>query len=87
MGIVIHNQSAGISSAVLLHLAAARFPYLGHAVELFGNVMLEDDLIIDPIDYDGGKGKVPRGLGWGVLLDEAALDKYSTGKTVKLTLP
>jgi len=86
MGIVIHNQSAGISSAVLLHLAAARFPYLGHAVELFGNVMLEDDLILDPIDYGGGTGKVPKGPGWGVTLDEAALDKYSTGSTVKLTL-
>ncbi|MCX5996076.1 MAG: mandelate racemase/muconate lactonizing enzyme family protein [Chloroflexi bacterium] len=87
MGIVIHNQSAGISSAVLIHLAAARHAELGHAVELFGYVMLEDDLITVPIDYSGGIARVPAGAGWGVTLDEAALDKYSTGETVKLTLP
>ena len=87
MGIIIHNQSAGISSAVLIHLAAARHTGLGHAIELFGYVMLEDDLILDPIDYSGGIARVPAGAGWGVTLDEAALDKYSTGKTVKLTLP
>ncbi len=87
MGIVIHNQSAGISSAALIHLAAARLPTLGHAVELFGYVMLEDDLITSPIDYSGGIARVPSGPGWGVTLDEAALDKYATGRTVKLTLP
>jgi muconate cycloisomerase len=86
LGIVIHNQSAGISSAVLAHLAAARLKDLGHAVELFGNVMLEDDLIMDPIDYSGGKVRVPAGPGLGVALDEAALDKYATGPAVKLTL-
>jgi len=87
MGIIIHNQSAGISSAALVHLAAARQANLGHAIELFGYVMLEDDLIIVPIDYSGGIARVPDGAGWGVTLDEAALDKYSTGKTAKLTLP
>ena len=87
MGIVIHNQSAGISSAVLIHLAAARHTALGHAIELFGYVMLKDDLITSPIDYTGGIARVPSGAGWGVTLDEAALDKYATGPTVKLTLP
>ena len=87
LGIIIHNQSAGISSAVLIHLAAARHAALGHAIELFGYVMLEDDLITSPIDYSCGIARVPAGPGWGVTLDEAALDKYSTGKTVKLILP
>jgi muconate cycloisomerase len=87
MGIVIHNQSAGISSAALIHLAAARLPTLGHAIELFGYVMLEDDLITSPIDYSGGIAMVPAGPGWGVTLDMAALDKYATGRTVKLKLP
>lgn len=87
MGIIIHNQSAGISSAVLLHLAAARHDILGHAVELFGHIMLEDDLILDPIDYGRGLGKVPEGPGWGIRLDESALEKYAAGPTVKLRLP
>jgi muconate cycloisomerase len=84
MGVIIHNQSAGISSAVLAHLAAARVKDLGHAIELFGDVMLEDDLITESIDYSGGKVRVPAGPGWGVTLDEAALDKYRTGSTVRL---
>jgi len=87
MGIIIHNQSAGISSAALIHLASARYAALGHAIELFGYVMLEDDLITSPIDYSGGIARVPAGAGWGVTLDEAALDKYATGPTVKLRLP
>jgi L-alanine-DL-glutamate epimerase-like enolase superfamily enzyme len=48
--------------------------------------MLEDDLILDPIDYSGGIARIPAGAGWGVTLDGAALDKYSTAKTIKLTL-
>jgi muconate cycloisomerase len=87
MGIIIHNQSAGISSAALIHLAAARHAALGHAIELFGYVMLEDDLITSPIDYSGGIASVPAGAGWGVTLDETALDKYATGPKVKLTVP
>jgi len=87
MGIVIHNQSAGISSAALIHLAAARLPTLGHAVELFGYVMLEDDLITSPVDYSGGTARLPSGPGWGVTLDTAAMDKYTTGPTVNLALP
>lgn len=85
MGIVIHNQSAGVSSAVLIHLAAAKYDSLGHAMELFGHIMLEDDLILNPIDYSEGTAKIPAGPGWGVELDTAAMDKYARGPTLKLT--
>jgi len=84
MGAVIHNQTLGIASAMQIHLAAARHYSLGHATELFGHVMLEDDMIIEPIDYDDGKATVPAGPGWGVELDEDALAKYATAKTVKV---
>ena len=84
MSAVVHNQTLGIASAMQLHLAAARHHSLGHATELFGHVMLEDDLITDPIDYGGGTGKVPTGPGWGVDLDEDALKKYATAPTVEI---
>lgn len=84
LGAVIHNQSLGIGSAVQIHLAAARLHALGHDPELFGHVMMEDDLIHEEIDYTGGTAKVPAGPGWGVTLDEAALKKYATGPTVTL---
>jgi muconate cycloisomerase len=79
---VIHNQPLGIASAMHLHLASARHHALGHATELFGHVMLEDDLIRQPLDYQAGSAAVPSGPGWGVELDEDALKKYASGPTV-----
>lgn len=84
IGSVIHNQTLGIASAMQVHIAAAKHHSLGHATELFGDVMFEDDLIIEPIDYSGGTATVPGGPGWGVKLDEDALKKYATEKTVKV---
>jgi muconate cycloisomerase len=66
-----------------IHVAAARFHSLGgHAIELFGHLMMEDDLITERINYRNGTAKVPTGPGWGVTLDEEALEKYATGPTV-----
>jgi muconate cycloisomerase len=84
LGVVLHNQPLGIASAMHLHLAAARHHALGHAVELFGHVMFEDDLIAQPLDYAGGRAALPPGPGWGVELDEEALARYATGETVVL---
>lgn len=78
LGTVLHNQPLGIASAAQAHLGAARTDVLGHAIELFGHVMLEDDLIVEPLDYGGGQVRVPAGPGLGVTLDEAALDRYAT---------
>jgi muconate cycloisomerase len=82
MGVVIHNQSLGISSSAQAHLAAARWDALGHAPELFGHVMFEDDLVADGLDYTGGRVRVLPGPGFGVELDADALDRYATGPTV-----
>jgi muconate cycloisomerase len=85
-GIVIHNQTLGIADSMMIHLAAAHYSFLGHAPELFGNVMYEDDLIIAPLDFNAGRVSVPLGPGWGVELDEAALERYATGPTVVIKL-
>lgn len=81
LGVILHNQPLGIASAVQVHLGAARADHLGHAMELFGSVMLEDDLIVEGLDYSGGNVNVPTGPGFGVELDRGALAKYSTGET------
>jgi muconate cycloisomerase len=86
MGVVIHNQTLGIADAMMIHLAAAYYPSLGHAIELFGNVMYEDDLIITPLDFNAGTVRVPHGPGWGVELDEVALERYATGPAVVIKL-
>ena len=45
---VLHAQPLGIASAMMLHVAASRHYSLGHASELFGYVMFEDDLLVEP---------------------------------------
>ncbi|MBD3196751.1 MAG: hypothetical protein GF317_16965 [Candidatus Lokiarchaeota archaeon] len=81
LGIVLHNQPLGIASAMQLHLHAAKAFSINHASELFGDEMMEDDLIKKPIDYSGGFAKLPEGTGWGVELDEIALNKYKKSPT------
>jgi muconate cycloisomerase len=84
LGTVLHNQPLGIASAAQVQIGAARAGVLGHAMELFGHVMLEDDLIVEPLDYAGGRVRVPDGPGLGVTLDEDALDRYAVAAPVVL---
>jgi muconate cycloisomerase len=86
MGTILHNQPLGIASAAQVHIGAARAAVLGHAMELFGHVMMEDDLILEPLDYAGGQVRVPTAPGLGVALDEAALDRYATAGPARLSL-
>jgi len=84
LGVVLHNQPLGIASAMHIHFTAAKDPYIDYATELFGQEMLKDDLILNPIDYSNGMAKIPEGPGWGVKLNEQALNKYATDSTIIL---
>ena len=84
LGVVLHNQPLGIASAMHIHFHVAKFHYIDHATELFGQEMLEDDLIQNSIDYSNGMAKLPEGSGWGVKLDEKALERYATEETIIL---
>ena len=44
--------------------------------DIIGNFLREDDLIVDPIPFQGGHALVPDGPGLGVELDEKALERY-----------
>jgi muconate cycloisomerase len=82
LGVVLHNQPLGIASAMLIHFHAAQFYSIDYATELFGQEMLQDDLIRDPINYNNGTAKLPEGIGWGVRLDEQALRRYAIDETL-----
>lgn len=81
LGTIIHNQPLGLGTAVLAHLAAARFDRLGHDVELAGDVMFDETLVVDPPTRHGGRLVVPSGPGWGVEVDRDALDRFTTATT------
>jgi muconate cycloisomerase len=85
LGTIIHNQPLGVGTAVLAHLAAARFEQLGHDVELAGDVMFVETLVIRPPVRHGGRLEVPTGPGWGVEVDRDALDRWTTA-TASITI-
>jgi len=77
LGTIIHNQSLGIGTAAQVHLAAARWDSLGHAVELAGDVMFDEHLVTDRLRAHGGFLPVPEGPGLGVTVDRDALDRFA----------
>ena len=86
LGVVLHNQPLGIASAMQIHFVAANFHMIDYATELFGQEMLVDDLIKEPIEYTGGMVKVPEKPGWGVELDNNSLNRYATDSTTVIDL-
>lgn len=84
MKAVLHNQPLGIASAMHIHLNVARKSSFGYATELFGDMMMADDLIARQIKYRKGMAHLPKGDGWGVTLDMDALEKYAAGETITI---
>ena len=65
----------GILEAAYLHAcAAARNCTLRS--DIFGELVRENDLIVEPIEIKNGRARVPPGPGLGVELDREALEKY-----------
>jgi muconate cycloisomerase len=69
----------GISETMGLHIAAASINCTIPS-DIFGELVREDDLIVDPIDFQNGAALVPQGDGLGITLDLAAVEKYKTGQ-------
>ncbi|GLU53402.1 mandelate racemase/muconate lactonizing enzyme family protein [Dyadobacter frigoris] len=68
----------GISETVGLHIAAASINCTIPS-DLFGELVREDDLIVDPIKFESGAALVPAGNGLGIELDYEAISRYKTG--------
>jgi muconate cycloisomerase len=69
----------GISETMGLHIAAASINCTIPS-DIFGELVREDDLIVDPIDFQNGAALVRQGDGLGITLDLAAVEKYKTGQ-------
>ena len=82
LGVILHNQPAGLGSVWQAHLGAAFHSSLHYDMELFGHVMLEHDLLKTPMDYSNGTLTLPEGTGWGVELDLDAVEHYAVRPTV-----
>ncbi|MEO6283364.1 MAG: mandelate racemase/muconate lactonizing enzyme family protein [Dyadobacter sp.] len=69
----------GISETMGLHIAAASINCTIPS-DIFGELVREDDLVVDPIDFQHGAALVPQGDGLGITLDLTAVEKYKTGQ-------
>ncbi|HEX7905491.1 MAG TPA: mandelate racemase/muconate lactonizing enzyme family protein [Chitinophagaceae bacterium] len=74
----------GILETMALHIAAASINCTIPS-DLFGELVREDDLIEQPIQFEKGFALVPQGDGLGISLDKIALEKYKTGKHLEAT--
>ena len=73
----------GISEAMGLHIAAASVNCTIPS-DVFGELVREDDLIVQPIQFERGAAIVPQGDGLGVELDKEKLNRYATGQTLNI---
>lgn len=71
----------GISETMGLHIAAASINCTVPS-DIFGELVREDDLIKDPIQFENGAAIVPQAPGLGVELDTIAIEKYKTGNSL-----
>ncbi len=67
---------SSIGTAAAAHAYCA-VPNVSYGSEIFGPLLLADDLVEEPLDYRDGQLHVPTGPGLGVTLDERKLAKYA----------
>jgi muconate cycloisomerase len=78
-GISCHGGTtieSSIGTAASAHLFCATSG-VNAGSELFGPLLLDGDLVEEPIHYENGHITPPAGPGLGVTLDEAIIDRYS----------
>jgi muconate cycloisomerase len=78
-GISCHGGTtieSSIGTAASAHLFCAT-PGVSAGSELFGPLLLDGDLVEQPIPYQNGHISPPAGPGLGVTLDEAMIDRYT----------
>jgi muconate cycloisomerase len=71
-GTMLEGAVASIASAHLF----ATFPKLEWGTELFGPLLLTEEILTEPLDYSDFSLKVPTGPGLGIVLDESRIAKF-----------
>jgi muconate cycloisomerase len=74
----------GISETMGLHIAAASIN-CSMPSDIFGELVRENDLIVNPVNFQNGFAQVPQGHGLGIELDKEAIERYKTGQQIYLS--
>jgi muconate cycloisomerase len=65
-----------LGTAASAHLFGATAS-LQHGTELFGPLLLADDIVTEPVRYEAGELLITSGPGFGVTVDEENVEKYA----------
>lgn len=65
-----------VGTAAYLHFTVSA-RQVTYGCELFGPLLLQDDIVVNPVRYTEGHIETPQGPGLGITLDEAKVRKYS----------
>jgi muconate cycloisomerase len=71
---------AGVGTAASAHLFAT-LPKLAWGTELFGPLLLTEEILAEPLDYSEFSLRVPKGPGLGVTLDEDKIARFRRDRT------
>ncbi|NML11988.1 muconate cycloisomerase [Sphingobium sp. AR-3-1] len=66
---------AGVGTAASAHLCAS-MPSLAWGTELFGSLLVKEDILAEPLRYSDFQLEVPKGPGLGIALDEDRVAFY-----------
>jgi muconate cycloisomerase len=80
-GTMLEGAFSTIASA---HLFAS-FDNLQWGTELFGPLLLTEEILRQPLDYSDYELTVPTGPGLGIELDEAAIQRFTRDGLMKVT--
>jgi muconate cycloisomerase len=79
-GTMLEGAVGTVASAHLF----ATLPRLEWGTELFGPLLLAEELLTEPLDYSEFSLKVPTGPGLGITLDEARLSRFRRDRAVQV---
>ncbi len=71
-GTMLEGAVATVASAHLF----STLPHLEWGTELFGPLLLTEEILTEPLDYSEFSLKIPDGPGLGIVLDEARLNRF-----------
>jgi muconate cycloisomerase len=77
---------AGVGTAASAHLFAT-FPKLAWGTELFGPLLLTEEILAEPLDYADFTLGVPTGPGLGIALDEDKIAHFRRDRTAPAVHP
>ncbi|WP_286897619.1 MULTISPECIES: muconate/chloromuconate family cycloisomerase [Achromobacter] len=75
---------AAVSTVASAHLFAS-FAHLQWGTELFGPLLITEEILTQPLDYSNFELTVPAGPGLGIELDDARVKRFTRDGLVKVT--